>query len=642
MNFFEHQDRARRRSWRLVLLFALAVLLIVVAIDAVALAALGTRPGAGESWLGTETLESNTSLILGAAIATVGAILLASLLRTMTLRGGGGVVARQLGGTPVESDAADPLRRRLHNVVEEMAIASGVPVPEVYVLEREPGINAFAAGYSTADAAVAVTQGALEQLNRDELQGVVAHEFSHILNGDMRLNIRLMGLLFGILALALVGRVAIRATRHGRDARGAAGIAAIGLALMLVGYIGLFFGRWIKASVSRQREYLADASAVQFTRNPSGLAGALKRIGASQAGSRLEAESDEVGHMLFAGGAIERMFATHPPLERRIRAIDPSFRPEEIEEIAAQMQRHAAARRAEVEAGAGSAGRRPERRGAGPLDPEGMIERIGVPGIEQVLAASAVVAAIPDPMTQAAHSIEWAPEVLFYLLVDPDPQVRARQLEMVAEARGAESERRVRALLTEASELPPEQRLPLLEIAFPALRRRPRAELRELLELIDHLVAADRRVDPFEYALARLTAVQVEDALHPERTRPAGRKRLPELRDEVADLVAIVARHGNADEAAARAAYEVGIARVLVDPPPIPPATDEWPAQLDRALASLDRLRGTDTQRLVGGLASAVLHDAEAIPAELELLRTICASIHVPLPVLDVGEGPTA
>ncbi|HEX6298760.1 MAG TPA: M48 family metalloprotease [Burkholderiales bacterium] len=206
MNFFEHQERARQRTGRLVVLFALAVLLIVIVIDVLAVAWLGTEPKRGESWLSADTLDRNLALILGVAAAVAGVIALASVLRALSLRGGGGKVARQLGGTPVRPDATDPLRRRLHNVVEEMAIASGVPVPEVYVLEGESGINAFAAGYSTTDAAVAVTQGTLEQLDRDELQGVIAHEFSHILNGDMRTNIRLIGLLHGILLLAVVGR----------------------------------------------------------------------------------------------------------------------------------------------------------------------------------------------------------------------------------------------------------------------------------------------------------------------------------------------------------------------------------------------------------------------------------------------------
>ncbi len=238
-----------------------------------------------------------------------------------------------MGGTLVPADVQDPLRRRLRNVVEEMAIASGVPVPEIYVLEEESGINAFAAGFTPSDAAVAVTRGTLELLDRDELQGVIAHEFSHILNGDMRLNIRLMGVLFGIMVLGLIGRLIVRGGHHtsiisSRRDRGAPVALVIGLGLMVVGGIGVFFARVIKAGISRQREYLADASAVQFTRQSSGIANALKKIGGYSEGSLIKsADPEEVSHMLFGTGArFCSLFATHPPLVARIQALDPSFR----------------------------------------------------------------------------------------------------------------------------------------------------------------------------------------------------------------------------------------------------------------------------------------------------------------------------
>ena len=284
MNFFEHQDRAQRRTRWLLLLFGLAVLAIVVVVNVIVLVVFGQTEQVprGEPWLTPGLLADNTALIIWTTLLTAGLIGLGSLYRTVGLRDGGGTVARELGGTRVDGDVQDPLRRRLRNVVEEIAIASGVPVPEIYVLEQELGINAFAAGYSPDDAAIAVTRGALERLDREELQGVVAHEFGHVLNGDMRLNIRLMGLLFGILVLALVGQRIMLAMRFSRNNRNAGGLVAAGLALVVAGYVGLFFARWIRASVSRQREYLADASAVQFTRHPEGIAGALKKIGAAR------------------------------------------------------------------------------------------------------------------------------------------------------------------------------------------------------------------------------------------------------------------------------------------------------------------------------------------------------------------------
>ena len=283
MNFFARQDQARRQSRRLVLLFTLAVVAIVVAVDLFFLLAFGGLSGVSAPG------STGAGLVM-ATLLTLSIIGLGSLYRISSLRQGGAAVATQLGGTPVPEDTRDPHYRRLRNVVEEIAIASGVPVPKIYVLEHEAGINAFAAGYAPGDAAVAVTRGALDKLNRDELQGVIAHEFSHVLNGDMRLNIRLMGVLFGILVLAVVGRKILQhGGRGSRNSKGAGPVLLAALGLMVVGYIGLFFGRLIKAGVSRQREYLADASAVQFTRNPDGIAGALKKIGGNLYGSQLQA-----------------------------------------------------------------------------------------------------------------------------------------------------------------------------------------------------------------------------------------------------------------------------------------------------------------------------------------------------------------
>jgi Zn-dependent protease with chaperone function len=270
----------------------------------------------------------NPQLFLIAAVGTLAVIGLGSGFKTLELAQGGSTVATMLGGRLVAPTTTDPDERKLRNVVEEMAIAAGVPVPQVYLLPQEHGINAFAAGHSTSDAVVAVTAGAVKLLTRDELQGVIGHEFSHILNGDMRLNLRLMGIIFGILCLAVIGRVLLYTrSRSSKDKNPLPLLAR--LALIVIGWIGVFFGRLIQAAVSRQRELLADASSVQFTRNPAGLAGALKKIGGLSFGSKLEAaHAEEASHMFFGNGMGESFFHlmdTHPPLAERIRAIDPSF-----------------------------------------------------------------------------------------------------------------------------------------------------------------------------------------------------------------------------------------------------------------------------------------------------------------------------
>ncbi|HLI17737.1 MAG TPA: M48 family metallopeptidase, partial [Rhodanobacteraceae bacterium] len=326
MDFFAREAKVRHSSRMLVLLFALAVLAIVIAVDVVcAFFLVGFRPGP----------------LIGIAVAVVVLIGLCSAYRVASLAGGGAAVAREMHAVQVPADTNNPQWRRLRNVIEEVAIASGVPVPEIYVMQNEAAINAFAAGYTPTDAVVCVTQGCLDKLNRDELQGVIAHEFSHVLNGDMRLNIRLMGLLFGIMVIWVIGRflmwggfwgVGDNDGRGGRG-RGSSGqVALAGLALLAIGAIGVFFGRLIQAAVSRQRESLADASAVQFTRQTSGIAGALKKIAVFEEGSALQApRRDEVRHMLFGDAEASSLFATHPPIIERIKALEPGFKPEELD-----------------------------------------------------------------------------------------------------------------------------------------------------------------------------------------------------------------------------------------------------------------------------------------------------------------------
>ncbi|MBL38152.1 MAG: peptidase M48 [Xanthomonadales bacterium] len=637
MNFFEHQDRARKQTKVLVFAFMLAVSAIVIAMNLVMLGVFGRFQSAEQGWFSPGFWLANGQVVLWTSLATVLVIVLASAYRSAQLRGGGAQVARELGGVEVTGDSNDPLRRRLLNVVEEMAIASGVPVPQVFVLEHEPGINAFAAGWSPADAAVAVTRGTLETLNREELQGVIAHEFSHVFNGDMRLNIRLIGILFGILILAVAGRRMLGSMRFTRGRNKNAGaIVVVALAVMLVGYIGLFFGRWIQAAVSRQREYLADASAVQFTRSSQGLAGALKKIGARSSGSRLRTNTDEVGHMLFAMGFAGKLFATHPPLEKRILKIDPSFTPDQFAEIARDIERHEQARRAEREqrdadAAAQAAGDQP---GGIFLDSTELVHQIGQPGVFQALLAAGLIAEVPAPLKRAAHSDEWAPELLLFLLLGRDPELRENQLLMIAETLGGDSESQVRDLVGIAPELPRSLRLPLLEMAFPVMRRRPERELLEFMRLVERLIDADGKTELFEYVLARLLNREIETVLNPSRGTLAGRKTLGDRAEAVSDLIAIVAMHGHPEDLdSAKRACVQALEGASGFPAPDPARfAERWPERLDEILASLQALRPDARGELIGMLVRCARHDGEVVVAEYELLRLVAGALGVPLP----------
>ena len=332
MDFFAQQDQARKKTKLLVFYFAIAVAALIIAVYFASLAIFtGAQAHYHRYGEQPEFALWNPQLFLGVAAGVLAVVFIGSTYKTMALAQGGSVVSEMMGGRLVKPNTTDPDERKLLNVVEEMSIASGVPTPQVYVMDEEEGINAFAAGHKPGDATVTVTRGCMKLLSRDELQGVIGHEFSHILNGDMRLNLRLMGIIFGILCLAIIGRVLLQTARGdtGRS-RGQNPLPILGLALLIIGYIGVFFGRLIQAAVSRQREFLADASSVQFTRNPGGITGALKKIGGlGETGSRLShAHAEELSHMFFGNGISEPfigLLETHPPLPDRIRVFDPNF-----------------------------------------------------------------------------------------------------------------------------------------------------------------------------------------------------------------------------------------------------------------------------------------------------------------------------
>ena len=639
MDFFERQRKVRSQSTRMVVLFVLAVVAIVLAVDAAVLLAMGlAAPEALQEHGGALGFAlQRPGLLLTASLVTLAVIVVASLGKIASLRAGGGAVARSLGGVAVPEDTRDPHLRRLRNVVEEIAIAASVPVPEIYVLENEEAINAFAAGYSPADAAVAVTRGTLERLNRDELQGVIAHEFSHIINGDMRLNIRLMGVLFGILVLGIIGqRVLLHSRFGGRNKNGAA-VLVIAVAVMVVGYVGLFFGRMIKAGISRQREYLADASAVQFTRQTQGLAGALKKIAGLPTGSKLAApETEEVSHMLFGDGVgYSALFATHPPLLARIKALDPQFDAQAMNGLEERWARNAPDGLQEdlVMGLGGETGRRMPDPGSDiALDPARVLAQVGEPGDDDYARAGMLADSIPPPLRAAVANHEGAFAVVLGLLLDRQPEVRARQVQEIRSRLGDAVAGAAEGQAAAASGLHPLLRLPLVAVAFPVLRRRPAAELSRLVECVGALVHADGRIGLFEYCLGCLLQRQVIEALDPSRYRPGGRRRLVHSADALADLLAVLAAHGHEDAGAAARAFAAGMQRALPQVSRAYQPPRDWVAALDRALPLLDALDPTGKALVLEAMVEASGHDGRVSVAEAELLRTVAAYLHLPLP----------
>jgi Zn-dependent protease with chaperone function len=630
MDFYARQEAARRTTRWLLVAFLISVVLVVAAVDAVVAFAVGAA----------DPEASPTRAVVASSVVVLGIICGASLFKTLSLRAGGGSVARSLGGTRIDRSTGDLALKRLHNVVEEMAIASGVTMPEVYVLENEDGINAFAAGNSPADAAIAVTRGAATRLKREELQGVIAHEFSHILNGDMRLNVRLLGWTFGLLAVAIIARIVLQGSSHAsgrgrKDGAGALMLAA--LAAMILGYIGVFFGRLLQAAVSRHRERLADASAVQFTRNPVGLSGALLKIAGANAGSRLVSpEAEEVAHMLFAAG-LPRLFATHPPIEERLKALDPRFDPKQLTALAADAERDSQRQRADDAGGAP----RPRPEGAAsafaPLSERsirgsaahGIAALAGTMAHENVQYSQGARLAIPEGLRDFVESADHARALVLVVLASKSPEVLAEQRRILEGTYGAQFTSRVLAMQPLADSLPPALRLPAVQQLFPALRRLSLPERQQLRDVVAKLAHADARIDVFECCLTLLLASSLEEL---ETGSLHGSASLLHEVEAIHILFVILAAQGTKDEALARRAYEAGISVVLPQHRPAFREIAAWPQALGDALARLASLRPIAKKVLVEGLVRCIAHDQKLSVEEGELLRTVCAVLHCPLP----------
>jgi Zn-dependent protease with chaperone function len=690
VDFYSSQAAARSHTRWLVIGFLLSLIAVTVALDLVLFTAMGatTRNELGfRAPLGPlEYAALNPGSAFFCTLVILGILGLSSAYKSLELRGGGGVVARSLGGVRVGRDTSDLRIKRLHNVVEEMAIASGVPLPEIYVLEQEPGINAFAAGHTPANAAITVTQGALDNLNRDQLQGVIAHEFSHILNGDMRLNIQLMGWVFGLFIVALIGRFILSFSP--RDRRGSNGAVAVGFAVMALGYVGLFFGRLLQAAVSRQRERLADASGVQFTRNPDGLKDALIKIAALPEGSAIAAtNAEQAAHMFFAEG-LSRMFATHPPLLERIKELDPHFDPRDLPQIAAELQRQGAlAAMADAPAsaspgggatgpaagtipatGTASAGTRAApagmpspanlatqlsglgrsmtqrgpnatvpaavlaSAGAAGLAAGGVAAQVGKPETLHIEQAKAMRLALPESFREFGESTGHAQALVLALLLSRDPAIRDRQMAILSKALGPNNLTVIEQAAPLADDLDPMLRLPALQQIFPALRRGTPPQRRSLAKIANDLIHADSRLDVFEFCLAKLLETLLNDEL--QARTPHGSLSLEDAQNELAVLFVTLAQLGAHDDNSARMAYEAGMSSVFPMRRPPYQHLYDWPKRLSDALPRLEDLHPFAKKAAIEGLVKTIVSDDVMTVEEAELLRAVCALLHCPLPPL--------
>ena len=615
MDFFEAQDEARKKTKWLLALFLLCVIGVVLSIGLLSW-------GIGKLSLGGISLELAGLIALGSGVL----VLIASGFKATQLRGGGGVVARDLGGRLLTPSTTETHERKLLNVVEEMAIASGVPVPQVYVMDNEDAINAFAAGTEPGNAAIGVTRGCLMRLSRSELQGVIAHEFSHILNGDMKLNMRLIGWVFGLVVLSILGRGLLESLRFMRVGGGRSNdrennggsivivILAVGVGLMVIGGIGVFFARLLQAAVSRQREFLADASAVQFTREPDGLAGALKKIGGK--GSMIEtSKASEASHCFFAdGGLFAFGLATHPSLALRIGRIQKDwngkFADGSLPPIAEKVEERASSGlRSQVSGFAA---------GANLSDSERVSHEHG----------RHIHNEIPADWQQAIHHREDAQALVFGMLLAQDMKMRRGEVALIKrEAGEAAAELAVR-WQEELQGLHSARKIALIDLAVPTFRNLSRPEYDRFLKITQELIGSDGRVDIFEYMLQRLIEHHLEGHFGRRGIRRIRFHSLGELSSELFLLISSFA-HLNPDPELSFAQGKEGLelsGGSLV-------TTDKISlTEINVALERLELASPLVKREALQACARSVASDGELSSREAELLRAMADSIGCAIP----------
>ncbi len=621
MSFYRNQDKARRNTGLLLFYLLIAITLIILTIDIVTYFLLLTasyQPMTLETWL----LSKHSAAIAGLTLLV---IIGGSLVQLAKLSRGGIAVATMAGATPVDSNSADGKERQLLNITEEMAIASGTPVPRVFLMRGESAINAFVAGTTIENTILAVTQGALDKLTRDELQGVIGHEFSHILNGDMKLNIRLMGVLAGILLIGKFGEFLIRGNRHRSYSRSTSNkrgnqAALLGLALMAIGYIGLFFGRLIKSAISRQREFLADASSVQFTRNPDGIAGALYAIDHYDGHAYLlSAHAEDVSHLCFGESVKIRwggLLNSHPPITDRIKAIEPTLLPRLKARFRNRLPRSEYnSTKTTQSLGIDTQGFTTSLNQT-PITPDVVKQSIGQPTPEHFQYAQQLHGNLPSSVALWIHDRSKAEHVLYALLkLLPKQDLQADQSDPVFAAIAA---------------LPQASRLPILDITIATLKAESPQKRQQIINHCEALIQQDSRIQLSE--LIYYFLIQKGLAIHNKPRRTI--RSLQQVDSAVALLLSVLARHSSSDkQQQCRYFQQVmnyftnkNYAELMTNPPSA--------KAMNAALEELQRLNPLLKQPVINACIDLILKDQQTNLKEIEILRAVCEALDCPMPPL--------
>jgi Zn-dependent protease with chaperone function len=646
MDFFESQEKAKKNTSLLVFLFGVAVLGLVIGTYFFVLFGL--------SFLEEDVDFGNFNLwdpeiFILSTVGIIGLVGISSLFKTSSLKAGGFVVASSLGGTLIQPNTTDFKRKQLLNIVEEMAIASGTAVPPVYVLEDEMGINAFAAGYHSGDAVIGVTKGALETFDRDELQAVIAHEFSHILNGDMRLNINLIGYLAGIFVLTIIGRVLLRIGFYSgggnRKNNSAAVLGFLGLGLLIMGSIGLLVGRIIKAAVSRQREFLADASSVQFTRNPSGIYHALKKIKEHSEGSVIESpKAEEASHMFFSLGiknTFAGMFSTHPPLDKRLKAVQAMSPNMAIEKEAKKSFRDVAAKQEEDAANKAEDNKDRFFRNtvlAGGIisrggNPASILASAGVLDDQHIAYASQLIASIPETIKDSARETYGARAVIYCLLLDNnDKAILEKQWKALKQSADPGVLEVAQKIAKDVIRLPSKLRIPLVEMALPALGSLSKDQYASFLNNMNVLIEADDKLDILEWSLHRIITHHLKESI--EGRRPPSENQSIQSSVQIISackVLSILALQTDNQEDS-RSAFNSGTGYLgwngAVMPENVPLS------EIYKDLENLEALKPADKKLFLEACEKTIGFDGVINDEEAEVFRAIADSLNCPVPPL--------
>lgn len=648
MNFFDHQEKARKKTFRLVLYFIVAIVLIILAIDVIVVTAIVyTNP---EYYFTSFTHDQSQGIliqdrVLSLAIVTstfvipgvLIVILTGTLFKMLAIRNGGISVAEMVNAKPIEVTTKDPLEKRFVNVVEEMSIASGIAIPKLYVMEDEMAINAFVAGFKPADTVMVVTKGALNTLNRDELQGVVGHEFSHIFNSDMQINLKLIGILGGLLVLGQTGYFILRIFRGNSrsnsksDGRVMIIVMAIGVGLLVVGYIGLFFGRLIKAAISRQRELLADASSVAYTRNPQGLVNALQRIELSATGTQLNSKnSEDISHLCFCPSLsvmFSNLLATHPPLKERIRLIDPKgqYAIRKKTEVAPKVTSplpptpEPAIKPFDMMATVAVLG---ATAGANTTD---VIKSIGNPTETNILVAKEMLAQIPENILTIAHQPEHV-ILLIYALVLLPTDGSENLIKVLKQYLSQEEAENVLTLQSQILTLPKTMQLPLLEISLPTFKSISLEEKQKALQAIENILSL-KNEGLFQFALHAI----ISKAVNTQPNKAKYQDFKPVLND-ITVLLILVITSGHDDPQKITYCYEKSLKYFTDRSIPQPGVSNFDPVQLQLILSRLNQLAPFCKEKLLKACLECISDDNIIHIQEAELVRAIAACLDCPIP----------